>query len=242
MKTLPLCLGLSIGLLAGCATTPEPVSKEPMAVKKAEPKPMKREEAPVERMMARVKAVAEPERVEEVSAQAKMVTDLLVGSQGVAEYKRTDTTGFPESLLSLQAGRPKPKYEVPVNYSGVPTRGLTADGYTVDLVERDWTGIILTPVLAQVAKAYVGGVQLSNVEVHPLTDGRVRIWVRVRNQKGERVPAEIACSFKRGPQTEVSTMFYKLDLPENGSRDVFFVSPGGDAINYTVLVRRGAKS
>ncbi len=34
-----------------------------------------------------------------------------------------------------------------------------------------------------------------------------------------------------------SPYFYRLDVPANGYRDVFFVSPDGDLNSYTVLGR-----
>lgn len=237
-KSLCIVLSLSLGLLAGCATQTASTS-----VRNTASTPVKNEETPAVVLLKKVESIPEPTQIVELSKEAKAVTDQFI-KQGVGntEYALTDTTGFPESLLSLQPGRPKPKFIAPNNYSGVPTRGLTADGYTVDLVDRDWTGIILTPVLAQVAKAYVSGIQLSNIEVHPLTDGRVRIWVRLRNQVATTIPTEIACAFKRDGQGDAVTMFYHLSIPSNSSRDVFFISPGGNDISYTVLVRRSPKT
>jgi hypothetical protein len=46
-------------------------------------------------------------------------------------------------MASLQAGAAAPAVDKPINYgSQPPTRGLTADGATAELVERDWTGIV----------------------------------------------------------------------------------------------------
>lgn len=249
MNRLSLCIPALILGLAGCATQPASV-KAPAPAKPVASAPAAKPAAPAKsaaaELIEKVKKLPEPApaQVVAISKEAQTVTEAFI-NHGVSniDYSVSDTTGFPEALLSLQPGRPKPKWEAPVNYSGVPTRGLTADGYTIDLVERDWTGVILTPVLAQVAKAYVSGIQLSNVEVHPLSDGRVRVWVRLRNQQGSDVPTEVACTFKRESAAEPVTMFYKLSIPAKGSRDVFFVSPGGDAVNYTVLVRKsGSKS
>ena len=240
MNRITLCLAsVNLALLVGCATNQDiaPKSARPsapvLAPAKEAPKPS------AAALIERVNSIPEPTKIVELSAEAKQARDdFIKNGAGATEYTVADTTGFPESLLSLQAGRPKPKWVAPENYSGIPSRGLTADGSTIDLIDRDWTGIILTPVLAQVAKAYVSGVQLSNVEVHPLSDGRVRIWVRLRNQVGTHIPTEVACSFKTSTQGEAVTTFYRLDIPAKGSRDVFFVSPGGGGTNYTVLVRK----
>ncbi len=246
MNRIPLCLCVtSLALLTACTTPGQKVSAVPAPPATPPPSPVVQTtpKAAAAVLLERVRSIPEPQQIQALSREAKQVTEDFINSgAGAAEYRVSDTTGFPESLLSLQPGRPKPKWEVPADYSGMPTRGLTADGYTIDLVERDWTGIILTPVLAQVAKAYVSGIQLSNVEVHPLSDGRVRIWVRLRNQKEAGVPTEVACTFRTDAKTEPITMFYRLDLPSKGSRDVFFVSPGGMATSYTVLVRRAKHS
>jgi hypothetical protein len=244
MNRFSFCLAsVGLALLVGCATSGPQSAKAPAPVPTMSAAVPSTPAAPAAALLQRVERIPEPSKVEELSPEAKQVTEEFIQSgQGKADYVVTDTTGFPESLLSLQPGRPKPKWVAPVDYSGVPSRGLTADGYTIDLVERDWTGIILTPVLAQVAKAYVSGIQLSNVEIHPLTDGRVRIWVRLRNQRSDGVPTEVACSFRTQAQLEPVTLFYRLDIPSKGSRDVFFVSPGGSATSYTVLVRRAKHS
>jgi hypothetical protein len=157
---------------------------------------------------------------------------------GSTAHELADITGFPSALASLQTGAPKPKIE---NLGGVnlpPPKGLTADGNSTELVERDWTGLVLVPVNAALAKAYTTQVRLLKVEAHPLHDGRLRIWARVRNISERPLPAEIACSFRmRGESTPNSPYFYQLEVPSGAYRDVFFVSPDGELSAYTVLVR-----
>jgi hypothetical protein len=157
---------------------------------------------------------------------------------GNAAHELADTTGFPSALASLQSGAASPKTE---NLGGVnlpPPKGLTADGNSTELVERDWTGLVLVPVNTALAKAYTSEVRLLKVEAHPLHDGRVRIWARIRNISNRTLPAEIACSFRmRGEGTPHSPYFYQLEVPAGAYRDVFFVSPDGELSAYTVLVR-----
>jgi hypothetical protein len=157
---------------------------------------------------------------------------------GNTSHEMADATGFPSALASLQTGAPAPKLEKLGNINLPPPKGLTADGNSTELIERDWTGLVLVPVETALSKAYTSEVRLLKVEAHPLHDGRLRIWTRVRNVSDRTLPAEIACSFRmRGETTPNSPYFYELRVPPGAFRDVFFVSPDGELSAYTVLVR-----
>jgi hypothetical protein len=154
------------------------------------------------------------------------------------QHELSETTGFPEAMSSLQPGARAPALEFSEETNQPPARGLTADGNSTQLVERDWTGLVLVPVATSLAKAYSSDVRLLKVEAHPLTDGRVRIWTRVHNVSNGTLPAEIAFEFRmKGMGRPPSPYFYQLEVPGNTYRDVFFVSPEGDLTSYTVLVR-----
>lgn len=157
---------------------------------------------------------------------------------GTTAHQLADTTGFPSALASLQSGASAPKIENLGNVNLPPPKGLTADGNSTELVERDWTGLVLVPVNAALSKAYTTQIRLLKVEAHPLHDGRLRIWARIRNLSDRALPAEIACSFRmRGETSTNSPYFYQLQVPSGDYRDVFFVSPDGELSAYTVLVR-----
>jgi len=149
-----------------------------------------------------------------------------------------DTTGFPEAIASLAPGAQPPKIEKVDTRGQPPARGLTADGDSVNLVERDWTGLVLVPINKSLSKAYTSAVKLLKVEAHPLQDGRIRVWIRMLNLDKLQLPSEIACTFSmRGDTQPVSPNFYELEIPSREYRDVFFVSPKGDLLSYTVLIR-----
>lgn len=153
-------------------------------------------------------------------------------------HEISDTTGFPQAIASLAPGAHAPKTEVIYIGSQPPVRGLTADGSSTDLVEKDWTGLILVPLNTSLSKAHTSAVRLIKVEAHPLSDGRVRVWIRVKNIGDKSLPTEIACIFKmQGETTSESPYFYELEVPGQAYRDVFFVSPLGQLNTYTVLVR-----
>ena len=238
MKHTLIALGLSVGLLslAGCAspqsTAPSKPAKPagstvaPAAVPK--PQPEEKPAAPAE------PAVVAPE-VQEVVAQ------LTEPAAGGVQHEVVEATGFPQAMASLQPGAAAPSVDLPINYNGQPpTRGLTADGATAELVERDWTGIVLVPVNTEYSRLYTSLVKQTSIEAHPLTDGRIRIWTRVRNATQTRVQVEVSCTFmmqERGEPT--MARFYSLDIPVGDYRDVFFVSPVGKLVSYTALVRAG---
>ena len=149
-----------------------------------------------------------------------------------------DTTGFPEAMASLAPDAQAPKIEQIDTRGQPPPRGLTADGDSVNLVERDWTGLVLVPINKSLSKAYTSEVRLLKVEAHPLKDGRIRVWISMQNVGHKSLPSEIACSFTmRGDTQPMSPNFYELEVPAREYRDVFFVSPVGYLITYTVLIR-----
>jgi hypothetical protein len=191
-------------------------------------------------------------------------------SPEILPHKIEPATAFPQALASLSptgtapkvlsptgtapeapsSTTPSPKDEAPPDDSKTidpnrpPTKGLTADGVTTDLVMHDWTGIVLVPLDTSVSRAHTVLVTLDRIEAHPLDNGQVRIWARVRNISDTSLPSEVACSFRTAESPEPERpIFYKLDIPRGDYRDVFFVSPEGRNLNsYTVLVRSGNDS
>jgi len=175
-----------------------------------------------------------------LSPEAVALVDRLTNnysSSGALPHEVTTTTGFPSALNSLEPGAVAPQVDA-IDVSGQPPiRGLTADGNTTALFEKDWTGLVLVPINTALSKAYTSDVRLMKVEAHPLHDGRVRIWTRVHNIGNDNLPAEIACEFRMGNSQGNSPYFYPLVVPAKSFRDVFFVSPEGSLNAYTVLVR-----
>lgn len=257
-----LSLSAALALLAGCTSTPSgtapsgsqtnrpatPTASAPAARSASKPTapiaatdrpaptaPATSVESAATTNNAAPTAAAKPKLTPEAEA---VVYRLTHAASGNTAHELADTTGFPSALASLQSGAPAPRVENLGNVNLPPPKGLTADGNSTELVVRDWTGLVLVPVNAALAKAYTSEVRLLKVEAHPLHDGRLRIWARVRNISNRTLPAEIACSFRmRGESTPNSPYFYQLQVPSGAYRDVFFVSPDGELSAYTVLVR-----
>jgi hypothetical protein len=230
MKPNIILVGISVGVLflAACSTPPPAPPKPPAkpVVVAPPPPPAPPPEPAVAPVPAEAQAVVE-----------RLTEPVDDGTQ----HEVAEATGFPQAMASLQAGAEAPTVDQPVNYSSQPpTRGLTADGASAELVERDWTGIVLVPVNAEFAKAYTSTVRLTSIEAHPLKDGRVRTWMRVRNVTRAPVQVGVACRFMMKEIGEAtSPRFYSLDIPVGSYRDVFFVSPVGTLMSYTVLVKAG---
>jgi hypothetical protein len=174
-----------------------------------------------------------------LSTAARALVDRLTEkTENGVQHQLVDTTGFPQAMPSLVSTEYAPDVSRPPDYNvQPPTRGLTADGTSVSLVEKDWTGLVLVPVDAQYAKAYTSMVRLTAIEAHPLKDGRVRVWTRVRNLASKPAKVGVACYFEMEDKMTSSARFYSLDVPVGGYRDVFFVSSIGTLSRYTVLVR-----
>jgi hypothetical protein len=188
----------------------------------------------------------------------------------ILPHKIDPATAFPQALASLSPTGTSPKVLAPsatavkgdaptaaspndeqttddykiVDPDRPPTKGLTADGVTVDLVMHDWTGVVLVPLYNSISRAHTVLVAIDRIEAHPLDNGQVRIWARIRNVTAGPLPSEVACSFRTAESPEPGRpVFYKLDIPRGDYRDVFFVSPEGLNLNsYTVLVRSGDES
>ncbi len=160
------------------------------------------------------------------------------GKDETMAHELSESTEFPQALASLAPGAHAPKSEVIYIGTQPPSKGLTADGNSTDLVEKDWTGLVLVPLNTSLSKAHTSAVRLIKVEAHPLSDGRVRVWMRVKNVGDKGLPTEIACLFRmQGETSRESPYFYELEVPGQTFRDVFFVSPAGQLNTYTVLVR-----
>lgn len=175
-----------------------------------------------------------------LSPEAAALVDRLTNpsEEGSQQHELSDTTSFPSAMKSLHPGAVAPHVEnIGDASSQPPPSGLTADGNSTYLVERDWTGLVLIPVSKSVSRAYTSGVRLTKTEAHPLTDGRVRIWIRIQNLTTQPLPAEIACEFRLRGVHLSSPYFYDLSVPGSGFRDVFFVSPEGELNSYSVLAR-----
>lgn len=234
---LPVCL-LSAGglLIAGCATTPPPAPPPAKAAPAATPPPAVATPDPTPA------AVSAPAAPAVLSDEAKAVVERLTEPEvGGVRHAVLESTGFPQALASLEVGAAVPGIDQPVNYANQPpTRGLTADGATAELVERDWTGVVLAPINADFGRAVTSLVKLTSIEAHPLKDGRVRAWIRVRNVAPAAVQVGVACRFQMKELGEAtSPRFYSLSIPAGEYRDVFFLSPAGSLTNYTVLVKAG---
>ena len=173
-----------------------------------------------------------------VAPEALALVERLTQEADTQRHELVDTTGFPEALRSLETGARAPKIESVDTANQPPPEGLTADGSSTKLIVRDWTGLVLVPIATSLSKAYTSEVRLLKIEAHPLNDGRVRVWTRIHNIGNRTMPGQVACRFTMKNQpTATSPYFYELQVPPFGFRDVFFISPDGDLMSYTVLVR-----
>lgn len=105
-------------------------------------------------------------------------------------------------------------------------------------VVKNWSGVVLVPEVARVSKAYTSSVALSRVEAHPLKDGRLHVWVRMRNKMGYSVEVEKDCRFRAYHERVHNRLgFESVTIPARGYADVMFLSPDASIEEYTILVR-----
>jgi hypothetical protein len=156
-----------------------------------------------------------------VAAASNFVQPVVSGTPGNPET--------PENTLTLRRLRPRPAPEL------IPKSGITiTDG---QIAEKDWTGITLVPKSLATSLVHTSKVSVQYIEVHPLENGRVRIWARLQNLQGTDDKIEIGCSFRTNENPDSSTpTFFEIDLPKDYI-DIFFVSPKENINAYTFLVR-----
>jgi hypothetical protein len=235
-------------MIVGCSSTPTPSVSENKSVAKTEVAPVAPTSAPASATAPKVEApppppaepvaAAEPVEPIKVAPEALALVERLTQAPDTQRHELTETTGFPEALRSLEVGARAPKMESVDLANQPPPEGLTADGSSTQLIVRDWTGLVLVPISTSLSKAYTSEVRLLKIEAHPLNDGRVRVWTRIHNIGNRTLPGQVACRFSmRNQPTATSPYFYELQVPPHGFRDVFFISPDGDLVTYTVLVR-----
>lgn len=234
VTNFPLFALAASAFLTGCAT--EPVATKPAAAPVvATPAPR-----PVDPGLPPAPAKETPPAPPPLSTEAaEFVARFTQPAGGDAlPHQMADTTSFPEAMASLQTGAAAPKFETIDLRSEAPPEGLTADGNSTQLIVRDWTGLVLVPISTSLSTAHTSAVRLLKIEAHPLTDGRVRVWIRVQNISRRGLSSEVACAFRMQKEGAVSSpYFYELHVPARAYRDVFFVSPEGQLSTYTVLVR-----
>jgi hypothetical protein len=228
-----------IALPAGCNKTPPPPPPPPQAAALPPPTP----ETVVARLTQPDSPAILPHKIDPATAFPQALASLSPtgAAPKVLAPSATAPKGDAPPATSPNGAAPPDDYKIMIDPNRPPTKGLTADGVTTDLVMHDWTGIVLVPLDTSVSRAHTVLVTIDRIEAHPLDNGQVRIWARVRNISGGVLPSEVACSFRTAESPEPERpIFYKLDIPHGDYRDVFFVSPEGRNLNsYTVLVRSG---
>ena len=254
-------ISLAVLMLAGQAGCTKEESAPPPAPRPA-PKPITpiapaTPEATVNRLTNPPAPEVKPHKQEAVTRFPEAMPSLgekPMATPGVA------TSAVPASAEAAAPGEPVPTTEKPAEPEVAPApaesstaqvapvvpsilapvKGLTADGTASELKERDWTGVVLVPLDIVSSSAHTVQVLLEHVEAHPLTDGSVRVWLRLRNRLDKPIYTEVGCSFRTHERPDGdATPFYGLDIAPRGFSDVFFVSPKGrqNLDNYTVLVR-----
>jgi len=103
--------------------------------------------------------------------------------------------------------------------------------------EHDWHGVVLVPKNLGGAVVSTARVEVQSVEVHPLANGSVRVWARLKNRTGHREKIQIGCAFNTQEKPNPATpKFHEIELPVDFI-DVFFVSPKENINAYTFLIR-----
>lgn len=100
-----------------------------------------------------------------------------------------------------------------------------------------WSGLVLSPKDLRQGVVVGFGYQIQRVEVHPLADGRLRVWVEVVSTVSHALRPEGACEFR--PAEDHSFMKFKPMpvIPPMGTALVSFESARPHMESYSILVR-----
>jgi hypothetical protein len=159
----------------------------------------------------------------------------------VQPHRLEPNTAFPEAIPTLEQGAKAPIVDAaPPDSEPPPTWGITIDPDTGSAVMRDWTGLVLVPIVTLPSRAHSIAVSFTHIEAHPLKDGRIRVWTRIQNESDDDQTIAVGCSFKTAEVPEPGdTIFYPLLVQRSAYRDVFFISPASKNISaYTLLARK----
>ncbi len=160
-----------------------------------------------------------------------VVPHVAVASSNFVQPAPVETSGNPKTGKDEVSNRVRPRPAAEL----IPKSGITISDGVVE--EKDWTGITLIPKSLATSLVHTTKVSIQYIEVHPLATGRVRIWARLQNLKGDPEKIEIGCSFRTNEHPESSTpIFYEIGIPKDYI-DIFFVSPKENINAYTFLVR-----
>lgn len=110
-------------------------------------------------------------------------------------------------------------------------RGVS--GFTI----TSWSGMVLSPKDLKQGVVVGSGYKIDRVEIHPLTDGRLRVWVEVVNLTAGWLQPEGACEFR--PDGDKALLKFK-SLPAvapQGKVVVAFESAHPQMEGYSILVR-----
>ncbi|WP_309386124.1 hypothetical protein [Cerasicoccus frondis] len=152
-------------------------------------------------------------------------------------------TEFPAALESVQIGSRKPELRgVEAGHNVVrvekaPAISKPGQATTPKDLERDWDGTVLIPAGTQMSHAHTDNVEFGRIEAHPLADGSLRVWVRVKNIVDRDLEIRIACNFQSVTQEQMKTAFVSTEIPVGDAIDVYFMSPMPNVISYTILAR-----
>lgn len=184
------------------------------------------------------------EAQDSVPAAASNLVQPTDGAAVEMPHKVDTATEFSAALGSVSGGN-KPDLRdtgqgstvVRVEKAPTMTKPGESAATTQKSLERDWDGTVLIPDGTQMSHAHTTDVTFSRIEAHPLKNGSLRVWVRVKNLTGKELDTRVACNFKSASNEALKTAFIPVKIPANDAIDVYFMSPMPNVVSYTILVR-----
>jgi hypothetical protein len=164
-------------------------------------------------------------------------------AEAVLLHTVDSATEFPAALNSLEPDVPEPEVRA---VQALPPSTSGSNEQAVEIVQpvrasvplrQDWGGVILVPDMDQMSRGFTSRVTLTRIEAHPIANDYFRVWVRVRNDAGRDIEADVACNFRALDQQAKETEFIPVKIAKDGSANAYFISPMPNVAYYTILVR-----
>ena len=164
---------------------------------------------------------------------------LLGGCQGTAPVKTSVTAPVPVTPMAPEvqpeshtAAALQAKEILLLNNSGLTESATSQLTRYPNFTWESTSGLVLSGNRIGKNLAVVSSVKINRLEVHPLTDGRIRVWIEVRNQSTEPFAGAVKCTFDQ-PVRDFTII---PAIPVDGSSLLRFdsVSP---VSTFTVLIK-----
>ena len=102
---------------------------------------------------------------------------------------------------------------------------------------ENWSGLVLNSKVSTQSLAHTSNFRVLRIEIHPLLDGRIRVWLELGNFSNKPVTPEVACQFTPEDDTKNAKFATMAELGAGKKAVGYFESRLGAPYAYSILAR-----